>query len=101
MTARVTVYTAQAIREAYRLSTPKRRQIAATIAAEARAEAPVRTGEYRDGIGTREEGDRVFVQDTDPESIYKEFGTEDTPPHAVLTDAARRHGRYTGWQPRG
>lgn len=101
MTARVTVYTAQALREARRLSTPRRQRIATEIAAEARADAPVRTGEYRDGIGTRTEGDRVFVQDDDPESIYKEYGTHDTPAHAVVTDAARRRGRYSGWQPRG
>lgn len=100
MTARVTVYTEQAIREALRISTPKRVEIAQQIASEARAEAPVRTGEYRDGIGTRTDGDRVFAEDTDPESLYKEYGTSDTPAHAVLTDAARRHGRYTGWQPR-
>lgn len=101
MAARVTVFTEQAHREAYRLSTPKRRQVAEEIASEARADAPVRTGEYRDGIGTRSEGDRVFVQDDDPEAIYKEYGTSDTPAHAALTDAARRHGRYSGWQPRG
>lgn len=101
MTARVTVYVEQALREAYRLSTPRRQQVAQEIATEARADAPVRTGEYRDGIGTRIEGDRVFVQDDDPESIYKEYGTRDTPAHAVLTDAARRRGRYSGWQARG
>jgi hypothetical protein len=100
MTVRVTVYTAQALREALRLSTPKRQQIAQQIAAEARADAPVRTGEYRDGIGTRTEGDRVFVQDDDPESVFKEYGTSDTPAHASLTDAARQYGRYSGWQPR-
>lgn len=101
MAARVTVYTEQALREAYRLSTPKRVRIAHQAAGEARAAAPVRTGEYRDGIGVKTEGDRVFLVDEDDESIHKEYGTRDTPPHAVLTDAARRHGRYTGWQPRG
>jgi hypothetical protein len=101
MTAKVTVFTSQAISEAFRLSTAKRQQVAAQIAAEARGSAPVRTGEYWDGIGTRSEGDRVFVQDTDPESLYKEYGTSDTPAHAVLTDTARRHGKYSGWQPRG
>lgn len=101
MTARVTVYTEQALREAYRLSTPKRVAVAHEAAGEARADAPVRSGEYRDGIGVKTEGERVFLVDEDPESIYKEYGTHDTPAHAVLTDAARRHGRYSGWQARG
>lgn len=101
MTARVTVYVDQAMREAYPLSTPKRVQVAHQAAGEARAAAPVRTGEYRDGVGVRTEGDRVFLVDEDDESIVKEYGTHDTPAHAVLTDAARKHGRYTGWQPRG
>jgi hypothetical protein len=101
MAIRVTVFPTEAIRQAFEASTPRRRQIAAEIATEARANAPVRTGEYRDGIGVRNEGDRVFVEDTDPEAVWKEFGTSDTPAHAVLTDAARQHGRYTGWQPKG
>lgn len=101
MAARVTVYTQQALTEALRLSTPQRRRIAEEIAAEARANAPVRTGEYRDGIGVTQDGERVSVVDSDEESIFKEYGTEDTPAHAVLTDAARRHGKYTGWQPKG
>jgi hypothetical protein len=101
MGIKVTVFPAEAIRQAFEASTPKRREIAAEIASEARADAPVQTGEYRDGIGVRNEGDRVFVEDTDPEAIYKEYGTSDTPAHAALTDAARRHGRYSGWQPKG
>ncbi|GAA3877817.1 hypothetical protein GCM10022243_48160 [Saccharothrix violaceirubra] len=101
MGAKVTVYSGQAVAEANRISTEYRRRIAERIAADARAEAPVRTGEYREGIGTRSDGDRVFVEDTDPESVFKEYGTVDTPPHAVVTDAARRYGRYSGWQPRG
>ena len=101
MGVRVTVFASEAIRQAFEASTPQRRQIASEIASEARANAPVRTGEYRDGIGVRDEGDRVFVEDTDPEAIWKEYGTSTTPAHAVLTDAARKHGRYTGWQPKG
>lgn len=101
MGARVTVYPAQAAREALRISTARRRAIAEQIAAEARSEAPVRTGEYRDGIGVEQDGNRVFAVDTDPEAIFKEYGTSDTPAHAALTDAARKHGRYSGWQPRG
>lgn len=101
MTVRVTVFPAQAIAEALKISTPKRVEIANEIAAEARATAPVRTGEYRDGIGVEVSGDRVAAVDNDPESVYKEYGTSDTPAHAVLTEAAMRHGRYSGWQPRG
>jgi hypothetical protein len=97
---RVTAYVDQAIREAYRLSTPERAHIAHEVAAEGRADAPVRSGQYRDGIGVEVNGDTVMVVDNDPEAFYKEYGTEDTPAHAALTDAARRHGRYSGYQPR-
>jgi hypothetical protein len=101
MSVRVTVYTDQALREARKISTPRRIAVAHQAAGEARADAPVRSGEYRDGIGVKVEGERVFLVDEDPESIHKEYGTRDTPAHAVLTDAARRHGRYSGWQPKG
>lgn len=100
MAARVTVYAAQAIAEAARISTPKRVEIAHEIASEARAAAPVRTGEYRDGIGVEVAGDKVSAVDTDPESVWKEYGTSDTPAHAVLTEAAMNHGKYSGWQPK-
>lgn len=99
MTARVTVYAAQAIAEARRISTEERVKIANEIASEARAAAPVLTGEYRDGIGVEAGGDQVRVVDSDPTSGYKEYGTGDTPAHAVLTDAARKHGKYSGMQP--
>lgn len=101
MAARVTIYNEQAIREAYRLSTPKRTEIANEIAGDARADAPVRTGEYRAGIEVEVDGDQVMVVDNDDEAFYKEYGTEDTPAHAALTDAARKHGKYTGFQPGG
>lgn len=97
---RVRVYAAEALREARALSTAQRFQIAREAAAEARADAPVRTGEYRDGIGVEVSGDEVRIVDTDPEAVHKEFGTSDTPAHAVLTDAARKRGRYRGWEPR-
>lgn len=100
MAAQVTIYDDIARREAYRISTPKRVVIAHEIAGEGRASAPVRSGEYRDGIGVQVDGDRVSAVDEDPESIYKEYGTHTTPAHAVLTEAAMRHGRYSGWQPR-
>lgn len=101
MGIRVTVFPQQAIRDALEASTPRRVEIAEEIVVTARANAPVRTGEYRDGIHSEVDGDRVAVVDDDPEAIYKEYGTSDTPAHAVLTDAARQHGKYTGWQPRG
>ena len=101
MTVKVTVYAAQAAAEAIRESLPERVVVANAIVSEARADAPVRTGEYRDGIKVRQDGDRVFAVDDDPEAIYKEYGTSDTPAHASLTEAAMKHGKYSGWQPRG
>lgn len=101
MGARVTVFAAIAIAEAERISTSRRVEIAHEVAAEAKADAPVRSGAYRNGIEVQVEGDHVSVVDMDPDAIYKEYGTSDTPAHASLTDAAMSHGRYTGWQPRG
>lgn len=98
---RVTVFPDQAIAEARRVSTPQRVEIAHQIAGIAQGNAPVLTGAYRDGIGVEVNGDEVSVVDTDPDSVYKEFGTSDTPAHAVLVEAAKQFGRYTGWQPRG
>lgn len=92
---RITVYGAQAIAEAAAASVQAREEIARQIAAEAQAAAPVLTGAYRNGI----HADGMTVRDEDPDSIYKEYGTSDTPAHAVLTDAARRYGKYTGMQP--
>lgn len=101
MGARVTVFKAAALAEAIRISTPERVQIANQIAAEAQADAPVLTGAYRNGIEVAVDGDRVSVVDHDPDAVHKEYGTSDTPAHASLTEAAMRHGKYTGWQPRG
>lgn len=96
---RITVYPTAHL-EAITLSTPDRVQTAEEIATEARATAPVVTGEYRDGISVVANGDQVAVVDSDPTAGFKEYGTGDTPAHAVLTDAARRHGRYSGIRPR-
>lgn len=101
MAARVTVFKAASIAEAVRISTPERVQIAEEIAAEAQGDAPVLTGAYRNGIEVVVSGDRVSVVDQDPDAVYKEYGTSDTPAHASITEAAMRHGKYTGWQPRG
>lgn len=98
---RVTIYDRQAVAEAYRASTEQRAQIAHQAAGIARDTAAVDTGEYRDGIGVEVDGDDVRMVDNDPDSFYKEYGTEDTPAHAALTDAARQFGRYTGFQPKG
>lgn len=100
MTARITIYAEAAIREARRLSTPERVEIAEQAAAQARASAPVLTGRYRNGIHVETSGDDVRLVDDDPDAIHKEYGTSDTPAHAALTDAARQYGRYSGMQPR-
>lgn len=97
---RIIVYKAQSIHEANQLSTPARVAIAEQGAAAARARAPVQTGHYRDGIHPEIAGDQVSVVDDDPEAFYKEYGTSDTPAHAVLTDTMRQYGKYTGFQPR-
>lgn len=101
MGARVTVFAAIVIAEAKRISTAERVQIAHEIAAEAKADAPVRSGAYRNGIEVQVDGDRVSVVDLDPDAVYKEYGTSDTPAHASLTEAAMNHGDYSGWQPKG
>jgi hypothetical protein len=98
---RVTVYEAEAIREARKISTEERGKIAEQVARTAISNAPVLTGEYRGGIGVKVSGDDVSVVDEDPEAGFKEYGTADTPAHATLTDAARQYGKYSGMQPRG
>jgi len=101
MAARVTIFREAAIREAVRISTQERTRIANEIAADARATAPVVSGAYRNGIAVEFDGNQVRVVDQDDTAIHKEYGTGDTPAHAVLTDAARKRGTYTGTQPRG
>jgi hypothetical protein len=36
----------------------------------------------------------VFLVDNDPLAFMKEFGTIDTPAHAILSDASRILGQY-------
>jgi hypothetical protein len=98
---RVTVYEAEALREARKISTEKRIEIAEQVAREAISAAPVLTGEFRDNIGVRASGDDGRVVDEDETAVFKEYGTVDTPAHATLTDAARHHGKYSGMTPRG
>lgn len=99
--ARVVVYTAQALAEARRLSTPKRVEVATRAAGIARSTAPVESGEFQSGVGVEVNGDQVSIVNSDPEAGYKEYGTSDTPAHATMTNAAKQFGRYTGYQPRG
>jgi len=101
MGVRVTIYAGQAIAEARKLSTEDRARIAEEIEIEARATAPVVTGAYRDGIHVEVSGTDVRVVDDDPTAGFKEYGTSTHAAHATLTDAARKHGKYTGMTPRG
>ncbi|MEU7787662.1 HK97 gp10 family phage protein [Amycolatopsis sp. NPDC049159] len=98
---RVTIYREELLAEARRLSTDRRVEIAHEAAGDAVADAPVLSGDYRDGIHVETDGDRVSIVDDDPDAIYKEYGTSDTPAHMTLTEAASRYGKYTGWQARG
>lgn len=96
---RVTVFDAEAIREAIELSTEDRARIAHEIADEARATAHVDTGEFQGGVGVEVNGTHVAVVNNDETAGFKEYGTSDTAPQATMTNAARRHGKYSGIQP--
>jgi hypothetical protein len=98
---RVTVYGAKAIAEARHVTLAERIRIGNDIVQEARADAPVVTGDYRDGITLEVDGDHVTVVDNDPDAGWKEYGTSTHAAHATLTDAARAHGKYSGVQPKG
>jgi len=99
MSARVTVFSEQAIREALKLSTPERVEIAQDIAAEASANEVVLTGRLATSYGIEVSGDTVRAVNDDPTAGWKVFGTSDTPPHPGFIDAARKRGRYSGMQP--
>lgn len=101
MGARVTVYLDQAMREAYRLSTPKRVRIAHEMVAIAQPQAAVQTGMWRSSYSVQVDGERVFAVNDDPAAAYIMFGTVDTPPHMELVRAGQQFGRYSGWQPGG
>ncbi len=94
------VFRDQARRQAYATTLESRAGIGHEAAGEARSDAPVLTGAFRDGIGVEVDGLHVAIVDSDPDAIYKEYGTSDTPAHATLTNAASRFGRYSGWRPR-
>ncbi|GAC59341.1 MULTISPECIES: hypothetical protein [Gordonia] len=95
------VFAKAAIAQANATSVEQRAQVAHRAASDARAEAPVLTGEYRDGITVIVEGEDVTLSDTDETAIHKEYGTSDTPAHATLINAASRYGTYYGARPRG
>ena len=99
--ARVTVYRDQARREALEHSFEGRVEAAGEIVDRAKSAAPVYSGAFRGSIDFETQGDRVFVVAEDEDSMYIEYGTEDTPAFAALTESARPYGKYRGWQPRG
>jgi len=92
--ARLQIFEAAVYSQAKRGSLPGRREMAEEAADEARRLAPVVSGAYRDGVAVEEEGDNVFLVDNDPLAYIKEYGTVDTPAHAILTDASRKLARY-------
>lgn len=93
---RVRVNRGAAIAAAIKSSTGQRAEIAGQAVADAQAEAPVLTGDYRGGMTVEVTGDKVSMVDTDPDAFYKELGTSDTPAHASLITAASRYGFYKG-----
>lgn len=101
MAVRVRIDRAGARRDAHRTSFDDRRRIARRAVDEARSEAPVLTGDYRDGMDVRTSGDDVLLVDTDPDAVHKEYGTSSTPAHMTMINAASRYGAYSGrWRRR-
>lgn len=101
MAARVTIYRDQLRTEALDNSVQGRRDIAEQVLDRFRATAPIKSGAYRSGASVTTDGNRVYVQNSDPDAFYKEYGTSRTRAHAALTNAARQFGKYTGFSPRG
>lgn len=95
----ITIYEDVSRRSARRLARPKLVEVAERIAADAQAFAPVQTGTYA-GSFSVSTSDGVRVESNDETAIHKEYGTSDTPAHAALTEAAMRHGKYSGTRPR-
>ncbi|OZF47570.1 HK97 gp10 family phage protein [Rhodococcus sp. 14-2470-1a] len=100
MAARLTVYPAQVRQQVTDTTLDDRVDIAKLIVAEAQPVAPVDTGYFQSQFDVETEGSRVFAVNSADDASYIEFGTLDTPPAAVMTDAARNHGKYSGWVPR-
>lgn len=101
MAARVTVYRSQARSEARENSFEGRVEIAGEVVDRAKSAAPVYSGAFRGSIDLETQGDRVFVVAEDEGSVFIEYGTEDTPAFAALTESAMPYGKYRGWRPRG
>lgn len=101
MAVRVTVYAAQAIAEARRISTARRVEIANQMVDIARGEAAVESGAWQAAYHVETSGDQVSAVNDREAAVYIGFGTSDTPPHDELINAGRQFGRYSGWQPRG
>ena len=99
MAAKITIYDRVAQAEAKMLARPDLMRVAGEIAGDAQGFAPVLTGRYA-GSFSVETGQGVRVVSSDTTAIHKEYGTSDTPAHAALTEAAMRHGKYTGTRPR-
>jgi hypothetical protein len=100
MSTRVIIDPAELRRELLAATVDDRTEIARQIVDDYRATAPVLTGAFRSDAEVVVDGTRVQVVDDNDDSQYIEYGTSDTPPHGTLTNAARKHGRYTGWKPR-
>jgi hypothetical protein len=98
---RVTVYSEQLRKEAMENSLPGRKDVAEQVVDRFRSTAPIKSGEYRSGASVTVDGSRVFVENSDPEAFYKEYGTSKTRAHSAMVNAARQFGKYTGFQPRG
>ena len=99
MAIRIEIYDDVLIEQVYRTTVGARTDIAEEIVHDGIDTAAVLHGDYRGGMHVAVSGTQVSAADSDPDSFYKEYGTVDTPAHASLTDAARKHGRYTGLQP--
>lgn len=80
-------------------STEQRIAIAERIVDDAQLHAPVRTGAFRDGLHVEISGDEVDIVDDDPAAFFIEYGTLDTPPAGVITEAAENEGEYHGKRP--
>lgn len=93
---RVTINERVVLAKARRASTGPRADIARRVVATHAATAPRVTGAYAKGAAVVAHGEQVTVINRDPDAVYKEYGTSDTPAHASMTNAARRHGRYVG-----
>lgn len=93
--AKVTIF-ASATAEAARACTEKLVEVASEMAGEIRSGIPVESGEWAAGITSGQRGETAYVASNDPESFWKEYGTADTPPHMVITNTARKFGKYSG-----